>query len=234
MPDLETCRRQAQAAGAAPSRTLAERVRLIARLALPGERRRDSLSPLARGTAVNAASVLSRRPTPTRTAPAGPGGPTWMAAKFFCSCDGASWTKRSQLECRGLVASRTYSTSPSRPRTCKAKGSESGREGRACPAGGADISHGALLKHRPSSLRGVGHTLGRPCPPQTHARAVPVADVPVTHSCRGLSDASCVDGAFLVKVTYLRVNLNTYGSRLPSLRGKPCLRPVHPFSHRRC
>lgn len=157
-----------------------------------------------------------------------------MAAKFFCSCDGASWTKRSQLECRGLVASRTYSTSPSRPRTCKAKGSESGREGRACPAGGADVSHGALLKHRPSSLRGVGHTLGRPCPPQTHARAVPVADVPVTHSCRGLSDASCVDGAFLVKVTYLRVNLNTYGSRLPSLRGKPCLRPVHPFSHRRC
>lgn len=42
---------------------------------------------------------------------------TWMAAKFFCSCDGASWTKRSQLECRGLVASRMYRTSPWLPRT---------------------------------------------------------------------------------------------------------------------
>lgn len=31
---------------------------------------------------------------------------TWMAARFFCSWDGASWTKRSQLEWRGLLASR--------------------------------------------------------------------------------------------------------------------------------
>lgn len=44
---------------------------------------------------------------------------TWMAAKFFCSCEGAWWTNRSQLAWRGLLASRIYRTSPLLPRTWK-------------------------------------------------------------------------------------------------------------------
>lgn len=44
---------------------------------------------------------------------------TCMAAKFFCSCEGAWWTNRSQLAWRGLLASRIYNTSPLLPRTWK-------------------------------------------------------------------------------------------------------------------
>lgn len=42
---------------------------------------------------------------------------TCMAAKFFCSCEGAWWTNRSQLAWRGLLASKIYNTSPLLPRT---------------------------------------------------------------------------------------------------------------------
>lgn len=47
-----------------------------------------------------------------------------MAARFFCSWDGASWTKRSQLECLGLVASKMYRTSPLLPRTWNVRAPE--------------------------------------------------------------------------------------------------------------